>query len=54
MILQVMVFLAYLYSAGTQQGYLHPAVTYFILRAYTGTKKTGSGLDKMQMNGLEG
>ena len=29
-------------------------VTYFILQAYTGTKKIGRGLEKMQMNGLEG
>ena len=29
-------------------------VTYFILQAYTGTKKIGRGLEKMQVNGLEG
>ena len=35
-----------LYSAGTQHGTLHPAVNYFILRAYAGTKKSGVGLEK--------
>ena len=30
------------------------SVTYFILRAYTGTKKSAEGLEKMQVNGPEG
>ena len=56
-------FLAYLYSAGTQNGNLPSGrVTYFILRAYTGTmrkpqpaqEKSGEVLEKMQVNGLEG
>ena len=43
-------FLAYLYSAGTQHGNLHPnRVTYFILRAYTGTKNSEEVLEKMQV-----
>ena len=50
-----MFFLASLYSAGTSTR--EPAssrVTYFILRAYRGTKKSGEVLEKMQVNGPEG
>ena len=62
-ILQVMISLAYLYSAGTQHGNLHQAGwPIFVLRAYTGTsvshshhrKRSGEVLEKMQMNGPEG
>ena len=61
-------FWAYLYSAGTQHGNLHQSsittsrVTYFILRAHTGTgvshnkhrKHSGDFWDKMQLTGPEG
>ena len=51
---QVMFFLAYSYSAGTQREPASSRVTYFILRAYTGTgvsqantgKKIGRGFGK--------
>ena len=47
----VCLFLAYLYSTREPAS---SSVTYFILWAYTGTKKLGEGLEKMQVNGPEG
>ena len=57
------IFLAYLYSVGTQHGNLHPAGRPILFcgptqepvltTAYAG-KKSGEVLEKMQVDGLEG
>ena len=51
---QVIFFTLFVFRGHSTREPASSRMTYFLLRAYTGTKKSGEVLEKMQMNGPEG